>query len=470
MLGAMSSHPAPVFDPELVARYDVNGPRYTSYPTAPEFDARFGEAEYRAAARASNEDPIPRRLSIYVHVPFCFSPCFYCGCARIITRDRGKAEGYLARLHREIELTAPLFDRDRQVVQLHFGGGTPNFLDWRQMTELVESMSRQFTFASDDEREFGIELDPREADANYVAMLARHGFNRLSVGVQDFDPEVQVAVNRVQSVAQTRAVIDAAREHGFRSTSIDLIYGLPRQTPSRFAKTLEEVIAIRPDRIATYGYAHLPERFKAQRQIDAAELPNAAERLALLGLTIRTLTDAGYRYIGMDHFALPTDELARAQEHGTLQRNFQGYSTHGACDMIGLGMTSIGRIGDAYVQNAKDLVGYYAALDAGRLPVARGLVLDTDDRIRGDAIQRIMCDGVIEIGAFEARHQIDFAVYFARELAQLRVLAGDGLIALSPTRIAATARGRLLLRIVAMCFDAYLSRPRELAPGYSKAL
>jgi oxygen-independent coproporphyrinogen III oxidase len=466
----MNSHPAPVFDADLIARYDVSGPRYTSYPTAPEFDARFGEAEYRAAARASNEDPIPRRLSIYVHVPFCFSPCFYCGCARIITRDRGKAEGYLARLHREMELTAPLFDRDRQVVQLHFGGGTPNFLDGRQMADLVESMSRQFTFADDDAREFGIELDPREADASYVAMLARHGFNRISVGVQDFDPEVQAAVNRIQSVAETRAVIDAARENGFRSTSIDLIYGLPRQTPSGFAKTLEEVIAIRPDRIATYGYAHLPERFKAQRQIDAAELPNAAERLALLGLTIQTLTQAGYRYIGMDHFALPDDELSRAQEHGTLQRNFQGYSTHGSCDMIGLGMTSIGRIGDAYVQNAKDIVGYYAALDAGRLPVARGLVLDTDDRIRADAIQRIMCDGVIEIGAFEARHQIDFAVYFARELTNLRALATDGLILLSPTRIAATARGRLLLRIVAMCFDAYLSRPRDAAPGYSKAL
>lgn len=466
----MSSHPVPVFDADLIARYDVVGPRYTSYPTAPEFDARFGEAEYRAAARASNEDPIPRRLSIYVHVPFCFSPCFYCGCARIITRDRSKAEAYLARLHREIELTAPMFDRDRQVVQLHFGGGTPNFLDGRQMAELVESMSRQFTFAHDGAREFGIELDPRSADARYVAMLAEHGFNRLSVGVQDFDADVQAAVNRIQSVEETRAVIDAAREHGFRSTSIDLIYGLPRQTPASFARTLEQVIAIRPDRIATYGYAHLPARFKAQRQIDAVELPDAAERLALLGLTIRTLTDAGYRYIGMDHFALPGDELSRAQEHGTLQRNFQGYSTHGSCDMIGLGMTSIGRIGDAYMQNAKDLVGYYAALDAGRLPVARGMILDEDDRIRADAIQRIMCDGVIEIAPFEARHQIDFADYFAHELNRLRTLAEDGLVVLSPTRIAATARGRLLLRIIAMCFDAYLSRPHEIAPGYSKAL
>ena len=264
--------------------------------------------------------------------------------------------------------------------------------------------------------------------------------------------------------------LDAARANGFRSASIDLIYGLPKQTTSSFARTLDEVIAIRPDRIAAYGYAHLPERFKAQRRIDAAELPNAAERLALLGLTIRMLTEAGYRYIGMDHFALPGDELSRAQEHGTLQRNFQGYSTHGACDMIGLGMSSIGRVGDAYVQNAKDIVGYYAALDAGRLPVARGLVLDADDRIRADAIQRIMCDGVIEVGAFEARHRIDFTVYFARELVQLHALAGDGLIVLSPTRIAVTARGRLLLRVVAMCFDAYLSRPRDVAPGYSRAL
>ncbi len=466
----MSSHPAPIFDADLIARHDVNGPRYTSYPTAPEFDARFSEADYTAAARASNEDPIPKRLSVYVHVPFCFSPCFYCGCARIITHDRGKADGYLARLHRQVEMTAPLFDRDRQVVQLHFGGGTPNFLDAKQMAELVETLGRQFSFAADGTREFGIELDPRDVDASYVAMLARHGFNRVSIGVQDFDPAVQAAVNRIQSVEETRAVLDAARDNGFGSASIDLIYGLPRQTTASFAKTLDQVIGLRPDRIATYGYAHLPERFRAQRQIDEADLPNAAGRLALLGLTIRTLTGAGYRYIGMDHFALPDDELSRAQDHGTLQRNFQGYSTHGACDMIGLGMSSIGRVGNTFVQNARDIVGYYAALDAGKLPVARGLVLDADDRIRGDAIQRIMCDGVIEIGAFEARHQIDFAVYFTRELAQLRALAADGLVGMSPARIAATARGRLLLRNIAMCFDAYLSRANAASPGYSKAL
>ena len=467
---AMTTATAPTFDAALIARHDIHGPRYTSYPAAPQFQGGFGEADYKAAARASNEDPIPRRLSLYVHVPFCFSPCFYCGCTRIITRDRSKADSYLSSLHREIERTAPLFDRDRKVVQLHLGGGTPNFLDARQMGELMESIDSHFSLAREDTREAGIELDPRGVDRDYVRMLAGHGFNRVSVGVQDFDPAVQAAVNRIQSVEETRAVLDAARESGFRSTSIDLIYGLPRQTPASFAKTLEQVLSLRPDRIATYGYAHMPERFKAQRQIDAGELPDASTRLALLGLTIETLTAAGYRYIGMDHFALPDDELAHAQDHGTLQRNFQGYSTHGSCDMIGLGVSAIGRVGDAFTQNAKDLVGYYAALDAGRLPVARGLRLSEDDHIRADLIQRIMCNGVVDIAAFEARHPIDFAVYFAPELGALRRLAADGLVVVTPTRIAATSRGRLLLRIIAMCFDAYLQRPGEAMAKYSKAL
>ena len=470
-MSAMTPSNAPTFDADLIARYDISGPRYTSYPAAPEFQAGFGEADYKAAARASNEDPIPRRLSLYVHVPFCFSPCFYCGCTRIITRDRSKADSYLAGLHREIERTAPLFDRDRKVVQLHLGGGTPNFLDARQMGELMESIDSHFSLAREEAREAGIELDPRGVDADYVRMLAGHGFNRVSVGVQDFDPAVQAAVNRVQSVDETRRVLDAAREHGFRSTSIDLIYGLPRQSPPSFARTLDEVIALRPDRIAAYGYAHMPGRFRAQRQIDAAELPDSATRLALLGLTIATLTAAGYRYIGMDHFALPDDELAQAQDHGTLQRNFQGYSTHGACDMIGLGVSAIGRVGDAFTQNAKDLVGYYAALDAGRLPVARGLRLSEDDHIRADLIQRIMCNGVVDIAAFEARHPIDFSVYFAPELRELRRLAADGLVVVTPARIAATSRGRLLLRIIAMCFDKYLDDNAAAArPRYSRVI
>jgi oxygen-independent coproporphyrinogen-3 oxidase len=467
---AMSSHPDPIFDADLIARYDISGPRYTSYPTAPQFDPRFDEAGYEAAVRVSNEAPLPKRLSVYVHVPFCFSPCFYCGCARVITRDRAKADGYLARLDREISLVAPLFDRNRRVVQLHLGGGTPNFLNVRQMGDLVDSLARRFSLADDASREFGIEIDPRDVDGDYIAALARLGFNRISLGVQDFDPAVQTAVNRVQGVDATRAIVDAAREHGFRSTSIDLIYGLPKQTTASFARTLESVIALRPDRIAAYGYAHLPERFRAQRQIDATDLPDAAGRLALLELTIRTLVAAGYRYIGMDHFALPDDDLSRAQDRGTLQRNFQGYSTHGECDLVGLGVSAIGRIADAFMQNEKDLVGYYAALDAGRLPVARGLVIDRDDRIRGDAIQRIMCDGVIEIGAFEARHGIDFNDYFASERERLDTLARDGLVAVTHSRIAATARGRLLLRNIAMCFDAYLERPSESRRSYSRTV
>jgi len=460
----------PQFDSAIIQRYDVAGPRYTSYPAAPQFQTGFGEAELRAAARASNEDPIPRPLSLYVHMPFCLSPCFYCGCTRVITRDRSKAVIYLEHLYREIELTAPLFDRDRPVTQLHFGGGTPNFLDAQQMSELLDSLSRHFSFARDAEREFGIELDPRYCDGDYVRMLAAHGFNRISVGIQDFDPEVQRAVNRIQSVEQTREVLDAARNAGMRSVSVDLIYGLPKQTAEKFTHTLEQVIALRPNRVACYAYAHLPERFKGQRQIKAADLPDAATRLALLGLTVRMLTEAGYRYVGMDHFALPDDDLVRAQDAGTLQRNFQGYSTHGNCDLIGLGMSSISHIGASFSQNARDLVSYYAALDAGRLPVAKGLALTEDDAIRADAIQRLMCHGVLDIADFQARHQLDFGVYFAAELERLGALQHDGLVELTPARITITPRGRFLLRVVAMCFDAYLARPQLSEVRYSRAL
>jgi len=461
---------APLFDPALVARCDVAGPRYTSYPTAPNFHDGFEEEAFRAIARASNQDPIPRRLSLYVHVPFCESPCFYCGCTRVITRDHGKAGIYLDHLYREIEMVAALFDRDRALVQLHFGGGTPNFLDAAQMGELLESLARHFSFSREAEREFGVEIDPRWCDPDYVRMLAAHGFNRVSIGVQDFDPAVQAAINRIQSVEQTRAVLDAARASGFRSTSVDLIYGLPKQTLANFRRTLEQVIELAPDRVATYAYAHLPERFKAQRRIHAADLPSAATRLDLLGLTVETLTAAGYRYIGMDHFARPDDDLARAQDAGTLQRNFQGYSTCADCDMIGLGMSSISHIGASFSQNARDLPGYYAALDAGRLPVVRGIELDDDDILRADLIQQLMCHGRLDIAAFEARHRIDFAVYFAAELARLRELARDGLIAVEPARLEVSARGRFLLRNIAMCFDAHLRKPDAVEVRYSRAL
>jgi oxygen-independent coproporphyrinogen-3 oxidase len=458
------------FDPGLIARYDVSGPRYTSYPAAPQFHAGFGEAQLRAAALASNEDPIPRPLSLYVHVPFCLSPCFYCGCTRIITRDKGRTPIYLQRLFREIELTAPLFDRDRSVLQLHFGGGTPNFLDAGQMAELLETLAQHFSFSRDTGREFGIELDPRFCDADYVRALAPLGFNRVSVGIQDFDPEVQAAVNRIQSVAQTRAVLDAARESGFRSTSVDLIYGLPKQTLAGFARTLDEVIALAPDRVAAYAYAHLPQRFTAQRQIHAADLPDPSTRLRLLGLTVEKLNDAGYRYIGMDHFARAGDELACALEDGTLQRNFQGYSTHGGCDLIGLGMSAISHVGASFSQNARDLPGYYTALDTGRLPVLRGLELSDDDVIRADAIGRLMCQGQLDIHAFEARHNLDFQVYFGAELRALRKLARDGLIDIAPEALRVTPRGRFLLRNIAMCFDAHLARGAAPAVRYSRAL
>jgi oxygen-independent coproporphyrinogen-3 oxidase len=452
----------PIFDPALLTRYDVSGPRYTSYPTAPHFQAGFNEAAYRQHAHASNDDPIPRPLSIYIHVPFCSSPCFYCGCNRVVTRDRAKAEAYLQRLAREIELQSALFDRDRRVIQLHLGGGTPNYLDAQQLRELIELLRGGFNLARGEEREFSIELDPRHTDMVLLRELADIGFNRVSFGVQDFNPVVQEAINRIQPVEQTLSVIQAAREVGFRSVSIDLIYGLPRQTVEGFAATIDVVTGIRPDRIAVYSYAHLPEVFKAQRQIEATDLPTPQVKLQLLGTAVQMLAEAGYHYIGMDHFALPEDELVRAQETHTLQRNFQGYSTHAECDLIGLGVSSIGRVGDCYVQNARDLISYYAAIDAGRLPLVKGYVLSDEDNLRAAVIQELMCHGGVAFRDIERRFEgLDFTAHFATELDRMTELARDGLVAFDGASIRITPRGRLLMRIVAMAFDAYLVRPRE---------
>ena len=449
----------PLFDRALVAKYDISAPRYTSYPTAPHFRADFSEADLRRTIRISNGDPIPRDLSAYLHIPFCMSPCYYCGCARIITRDRGKAAAYLTWLYREIEIVATCFDRDRRLAPLHFGGGTPNFLDAEQLLELIESLGRHFSFSRNADREFGIELDPRFCNEDYARQIGEAGINRVSIGVQDFDPSVQEAVNRIQSIEETHAIMRGARSGGVRSINLDLIYGLPRQTPDSFARTLEQVIALRPDRIAAYGYAHLPERFKAQRQIDKYDLPDATTRLTLLQQTVEMLTGAGYIHIGVDHFALPDDDLARAVAAGTLQRNFQGYSTHAACDLMGFGMSAISHIGASFSQNAKDLIGYYAALDNGQLPVARGLRLDDDDLLRADLIQRLMCLGTLDIGAFEARYPVNFDVYFRRSLDRLKPLLADGLVTCTPNRITVTARGQFLLRNIAQCFDAYLESP-----------
>jgi len=459
----------PEFDPALVARYDVPGPRYTSYPTAPQFHAGFDETAFRSEALASNEVAAPRPLSLYVHVPFCFSPCFYCGCTRVITRNVTRADHYLDVLLREIAQAGALFNRDRPVLQLHLGGGTPNFLDAPRMARLVAALENSFAYRRDGVREYGIEIDPRYADGRYVRDLAALGFNRLSVGIQDFDPDVQVAVNRIQSVAQTREVIDGARDAGYGSVSVDLIYGLPRQTLDGFRRTLEEVIALAPDRVAVYGYAHLPHLFKAQQQIDDTELPDATMRLALFGEAFRTLCEAGYVYVGMDHFARADDELVRAQRAGTLQRNFQGYSTHGDCDIVGLGVSSISRVGDSYSQNARDLVGYEAALMAGQLPVNRGIRLTVDDRLRRAVIGELMCHGVLDMSCFGQRHGIRFAEVFAAEIECLAPCIDDGLVVLDAAVIRVTPRGRLLLRNVAMCFDAYLGQSPD-TPRYSRTI
>lgn len=446
----------PLFDAALLKRYDRPGPRYTSYPTAPRFNNSFDEAQFREYARLSNEHASPRPLSLYLHIPYCASPCFYCGCNRLITRDVSKGTRYVEYLEREIALTAPLFSRTREVRQMHFGGGTPNFLRPAQLGTLVGTLRRQFKLSEDIHRDFSIELDPRYLESGDITRLAELGFNRASFGVQDFAPEVQAAVNRLQTVDQTLAAIDACRESGLQSVNVDLIYGLPRQTLEGFGNTLETLLAARPDRFAIYGYAHMPQLFKGQRQIDADRLPDAATRLSLLQLAIEKLATAGYRYIGMDHFALPEDDLSRALRSGQLHRNFMGYTTHADCDLVGFGMSAISHIGASFSQNARDLRDWEEAIEAGRLPLWRGLALDFDDQVRGEVIQQLMCRGEIEVGAIEQRFGIDFESYFATSLKRLQPLVDDGLASAVGGYICATPRGRLLMRAIAMCFDRYL--------------
>ena len=460
-----------LFDPQLLQRYDVPGPRYTSYPTAPQFSAGFGEAQLREVAAASNGDPIPRPISLYLHIPFCTSPCFYCGCNRIITRDKTRGEAYLTRLYREIALASSMFDRDREVEQVHFGGGTPNFLDPEQITEVVDVLRRHFSFARGSKMDCSIELDPRFITPAEVGQLGQAGFNRASLGVQDFDPVVQEAVNRIQGVEQTLGIIQPCREHGFRSVNVDLIYGLPKQTLEGFARTLDITLEARPDRLAIYGYAHLPNLFKPQHRIHAEDLPSPEAKLDLLRLAIDKLGQAGYEYIGMDHFALPGDELARAQREGGLHRNFMGYTTHAESDLVGLGVSAISHIGASFSQNPRDLPSWEMAIDAGRLPVWRGMYMDEDDVIRADLIQALMCHGALDFRAFEQHHMIDFGAYFSESLARLKPLQDDGLVELDEGGLRATSRGRLLLRIIAMCFDRYLTPAADSAqPRYSRTV
>jgi len=443
------------FDPALIQRYDTAGPRYTSYPTAAQFSESFGEADYRRQVELSNVAGRP--LSLYVHIPFCDTICFYCACNKVVTKNRAHAQPYLDNVYREIALQSALFDTSRPVDQLHWGGGTPTFISHAQMRELMRVTREHFALRDDDQGEYSIEIDPREADAETIGLLRELGFNRLSLGVQDFDPAVQKAVNRLQSIAQTETVIRAARAHGFHSLSIDLIYGLPLQTPDSFHATLETVLALAPDRLSVFNYAHLPELFKTQRQIDAAALPAPATKLAILQDCIETLTAAGYVYIGMDHFARPDDELARAQANGSLYRNFQGYSTHADCDLIGLGATAIGKVHDCYSQNLRGLAEYDERSRQSRLAVFRGVTLDADDKLRRDIISQLICHFQLDVARLEEDYGIGFHGYFASALPALENLAQDGLLEMDARAIRVTARGSLLIRNICMVFDKYLA-------------
>ena len=455
------------FDPLVLQRHDRAGPRYTSYPTAPHFHEGFGRNELTQALLASNETG--RALSLYVHIPFCSSPCFYCGCNRVITRDRSRGLAYVARVLREADQIAAVLTPGREVIQLHLGGGTPNFLDAEAMRLLIDGLRMRFALSSSPQRDFSIELDPRFVTPAEVMQLAALGFNRASLGVQDFDPQVQVAINRVQGVEQTLDIIRACRAAGMRSVNVDLIYGLPGQTRQGFGRTLEQVLAERPDRLAVYGYAHLPHLFRAQRQIDEQQLPAPEQKLALLGLAVQRLSAAGYQYVGMDHFALPEEDLSRAQRAGQLHRNFMGYTTHGDSDLIGLGVSAISNIGRTYSQNPRDLPGWEERVDAGLLPIWRGVRLDDDDLLRAEVIQQLMCQGEVDLAQLGQRHGIDYRHYFADALQSLQQLQDDGLAQQAHGRVRVTAQGRPLLRLLAMCFDRYLEQP-GIGPRYSRAI
>ena len=449
--------------PELLRRFDVPGPRYTSYPTADRFVEAFDQDDYilalqqRRAGAASRAMP----LSLYVHIPFCESLCYYCACNKIITKHHDRADVYLRYLSREIDLHVAHCGAGQVVSQLHLGGGSPTFLSDDGLRELMAMLQRSFTLAPGGE--YSIEVDPRTVTHERLAILAELGFNRLSFGVQDFDAEVQKAVHRLQPAEQVFSLVESARALGFESVNVDLIYGLPRQTPESFDRTLAQVTQLRPDRIALYAYAHLPERFKPQRRIVAAELPAASSKLSMLSRSLDAFMEAGYVYVGMDHFALPEDALAVAKRQGRLHRNFQGYSTQPDCDLIALGVSAIGRVGATYSQNAKTLEEYYDFIDQGRLPVVRGLALTRDDTVRRAAIMALMCQGELLFEPMEQAWLIDFRKYFAAELALLEEMQQQGLVKISDEGIEVTATGWFFVRGIAMVFDRYLQADRNRA-------
>ena len=455
------------FDQDLIVRYGGRGPRYTSYPTALQFTDALTEADYRRKAQESNASGLP--LSLYIHIPFCHSLCYYCGCNKIVTRNEQRVARYMEMLYKEIQMQSELFDKSRKVEQLHFGGGTPTYLDKEQLGALMDHLRASFNFDDSDEREFSIEVDPRTVDAERIQELWYLGFNRLSLGVQDFNEDVQKAVNRMQSPQEVEALMSAARDAGFGSISFDLIYGLPHQTVESFDATLDIALAMKPDRLAVYNYAHLPQRFKGQRMINADDIPLPATKLDLLHHTIDKLCGVGYIYIGMDHFALPGDELVQARENGTLQRNFQGYSTHRQCDLIALGVSGIGGISNMFAQNSVSTIEYENMIEGGHLPIIKGLLVDDDDLIRAAVIQDLMCFDSLSYDDFSEKHGVDFRDYFAVEIEKLEVLEKDGLIKLSDAGINITPSGRLLLRNIAMTFDRYIDL-EENDSRFSKAI
>lgn len=444
------------WDSDLIHRYDVAGPRYTSYPTAVQFHTQVSALDLLHALRESRKASRP--LSLYVHLPFCANICYYCACNKVITKDRGRAQAYLQRLEHEIQVLACHLAPGQVVEQLHLGGGTPTFLSHDELRRLMAQLRLHFNLLDDDSGDYGIEIDPREADWSTMGLLRELGFNRVSLGVQDLDPTVQRAINRMQSLEETRAIVEAARTLQFRSVNIDLIYGLPTQNPQTFSHTVDKVIDLQPDRLSVFNYAHLPERFMPQRRIDVADLPDAESKLLMLERTVEQLGNAGYRYIGMDHFALPDDELATAQEDLTLQRNFQGYTTHGHCDLIGLGVSAISQVGELYSQNSSDLNEYLRLLDSDQPATRRGLICNDDDRIRRAIIQQLICHFTLDFGEIEKTFCIDFRDYFSEAWPQLLGMASDGLITLSETGIEVRPAGRLLVRAVCMVFDTYLTR------------
>lgn len=457
------------FPKELITKYGLAGPRYTSYPTALQFHEGFDAEAYRRHVQRSNDDLIPLPLSLYVHLPFCETLCYYCACNKKVTRNTAQTESYLQHLDREIEMQAELFDRDRQVIQLHFGGGTPTYYDDAQLGHIMQKLEDNFFLSHAPTREFSIEIDPRTVDEERIAHLAKIGFNRVSMGIQDFDPAVQKAVNRIQDEEKTLNLIKAARANGFNSVSVDLIYGLPLQTAKSFEKTIDSVLTSRPDRISVYNYAHLPHLFRAQRMISSEDVPSPEVRLELLGSTINRLVEAGYVYIGMDHFALPDDELTIAMKNGTLQRNFQGYSTCRATDLVGLGVSAIGKVGNSFVQNQKDIRSWQACIDEDRLPVWRGISLSGEDRLRREVISSIMCQGKLHFNEIEKEFGIDFDEHFAVELDSLKPLKEDGLVEYNDQDLEVSPEGLLLLRAIAMKFDEYLINDRA-GKAYSKVI